>query len=170
MARLGRGESQHAFPVLKAKAGNTILIIKWLSHVAGQHRRNEEQRMRTSMLWSLAEVLQICEIKRQYLSTAEREQFLRVGHAALLCYSGLASLAASRGVALYCLKPKHHALKHIIDNAHRCGRNPGWDWEFADESFVGIAKRIATRTHASVVSLRTAQRWLIGLYLRLSDG
>eukprot|EP00974_Lingulodinium_polyedra_P076575 7410811-Lingulodinium_polyedra.AAC.1 len=61
---------------------------------------------------------------------------------------------------MYCLKPKHHALKHVIDSAHASGRNPGWDWEFSDESFVGIVKRIAVRTHASTASVRTAQRWL----------
>ena len=85
-----------------------------------------------------------------------------------MAYAAQAAIAAANGVAMLCLNPNHCALKHLIEAVHRFGRNPGWDWEFSDESFVGLTKRIAMMTHASTSSSRTAARWLIGFLVQVS--
>jgi hypothetical protein len=39
--------------------------------------------------------------------------------------------------------------------------NPRHNWAYKHESFVGLIARISARVHISLVSKRTAQRWLL---------
>ena len=43
------------------------------------------------------------------------------------------------------------------------GRNPGWQWAFADEDFVGRISKIAGKCHGRTVVARTLERYLIGI-------
>ena len=57
--------------------------------------------------------------------------------------------------------PKFHKLDECIRRSLRTRLNVSWHWEFQDETFIGVMKRLARQCHPNSLSIRVVQRWLV---------
>ena len=88
----------------------------------------------------------------------------------LIAWQHLACECQKRSMRLFKLRPKHHSLDHMSSQLARTKLNPRKVFScFADESFLGYLKRIGTRCHASTMTKRIFERYLMFLALRWRD-
>jgi hypothetical protein len=80
--------------------------------------------------------------------------------------AGGGALIHDAGEQLWGIRPKHHALWHVVTDVEKCSLNPKFFQCDMDESFLGQLKRIGVRTHGGTVTTRLLQRYLLGLACR----
>ena len=83
------------------------------------------------------------------------------GYDFLFTWAALASLACTRGQALYSMDPKHHHVCHLLDAVKAWKYNPRFEHLFGAKDFVGRIKQITCKTHRSSAPLRTLERYLL---------
>ena len=99
----------------------------------------------------------------KFLTRDERSALIDRTEKALLAYNALAVESYDADVALYEVKPKHHALLHL---AIDFGLNPRRTSCYLDEDMVGRAKRIYVGCHGLSAPKRSLQRYIIIIGLR----
>ena len=88
----------------------------------------------------------------------------------LIAWQHLACACREQGLHLFKLRPKHHQLDHLGQDAVLTRLNCGelmacWN----DESFLGYIKQIAIRCHGGNTMVRLFQRYILFLSLRWRD-
>ena len=99
-------------------------------------------------------------------SGLEQEDAALCGRLFLEKYVMLHTAAKERDWMLFKLRPKLHALDHLIDSIGITGFNPMRHSCFQDEDFLGKFKRTSVRCHGMSVQKRNLERYLPLLHLR----
>ena len=164
-AMLNRSEKQAVFPKFKCKAANGRWVGMWLNDV---FVTRNVLGLEAAVIWGVCEMLHIMhEHHRAFLSRREASRFVRGGTCMLRSYAALALKAKGDGLALWCIKPKHHLLSHLIDHVGSSCENPSVFWTFCDEDFNGRMAKMSGNLNAKQFSLRAMERYVLGLYLGL---
>ncbi|MCP4238933.1 MAG: hypothetical protein GY772_00030 [bacterium] len=166
-ASMNRGDTPHTFPEFKAKAMNTRWVTAWLAEVTCNYDASSTEAI---LMWGLADLLFVMHGARNpRLSPADARRLERAGRVALLAYGDLARSAAERALPLYCIKPKHHQLDHMLHRTLQTNCNPRYAWAFCDEDFNGRVVRLMRLGQPRHVALRAVRQYALRLYLSLKD-
>jgi hypothetical protein len=106
---------------------------------------------------------------RRWFTPEQAEEAAGALQGYLQTYQCLAQVNLARRRPLYKCRPKMHYLEHMRLRILREHSNPRHEHNFLEEDFVGRVSRLAAKTHRANVCLRTLQRYLIFLGLRLEE-
>lgn len=81
-------------------------------------------------------------------------------------YVALAKGAVERRELIWPLRPKLHALCHVISGVQADCRNPKYFACFLDEDFLGKVVRVAAKCHRTTVCRAVLQRYLVRMARR----
>ena len=156
-------------PKLQAKAFNCRVILAWLAHLTlkwteAGHNTDTDQAMAVCC-WAIADFIYVIESSDRHLTTEQAARAAASGHKYLMSYSLLASLAVAQGSSMWPLKPKLHQFDHMLDDVERELLNPRHWWNFANEDFVGVIKRIAQKCSRKTISLVTLKKYMLWVAL-----
>ena len=98
------------------------------------------------------------------LTPAERDAAVRHGRGFLKRYSALASAAVAAGRFLYKMRRKIHQFDHIVRHLKLSRENPRFHETWMDETLMGNTRRCLEGCHATTMSSRGADRWILHLY------
>ena len=165
---IGKGEDFKAFPALAGKAANLRWVTMWLNDVLV---KRGERTLEAALFSGLADMLYIMtEVPGPWLSQPQADRLFVAGRSALLAYGALAMLAKSRGHALWCVKPKHHQVDHLISAVKESRIHPGWAWAFADEDFNSRVMKLARHVkRRHLMSQRLLERYAIRMLLMVQN-
>jgi hypothetical protein len=173
------------YPYLKAKAASTRHLIDFSLLLARRHRYGGNGRQpfafpaghrlagREQQHLALLENLFVG--MSQYKDACENYNEERCREGMILALKSLSGLHTlwTEGLsereakkAPFHLRPKAHALLHLVLDQLKLFGSPARSWCYRDEDFVGVIKRIAARTaHPATMERRVAQklRLLAGL-------
>ena len=120
------------------------------------------------MIWGVCDLLRVmhshnCEL----LPRRAASQFVWAGQCMLQSYSALVIKAKDLRQPLWCVKPKHHLVSHLIDNVHATCENPNMCWAFSDEDFNGAMVKLCVNMKATQFDLSTMEKSTLRIYLAL---
>jgi hypothetical protein len=156
------------YPELKiSKAAQVGVVHKWLAHLASSNFIADD--MVATAVWASNELLETVVGGPNFLTTAAASWAHTCGMLYLFSYVRLATVALEARKTRWFVRPKFHMSHHIILslNSRRSKRNPHLDAVWMDEDFVGKMMRLLRLIHPMRRSLRTLQRYLVGLNERL---
>ena len=158
-----------AAPLSKGKSHNTTVVVCWLSSLHPLHSRPGHDQLRGVLLRSLARQWRLLHAHVVWFDAKQRDAFCRDTRRILLACKALWIEARLEGVRSWGLKPKHHALFHLLKRVEQTSRNPASFWCFSDERFVGDVKMLTPgmKPGRSAASKRALQRHFIATKLRL---
>ena len=144
IAQLSLGSLQNP-PNLKAKAGNSMLISRWLLSIflrlAVQSPCEKNELIATS-LWGWVSAIDLLKSFPMFLNAEQQAQIEQCRIAALGSHSVLCCRSIAEGRQQFRTIPKHHSCDHLL----RDRRNPTHSWTFADEDFIGRLVRMSRRS------------------------
>ncbi len=145
-----------------AKAAAARSMQYWMRAVceAAAAAGTPHARARWALFWHLCSADHVMRRAGRHLRRHEQEQLAQRVEAALASYAWLSGRARRRGVPLWALKPKHHAMTHIGFDTQ--GVNPRRQQCYLDEDMVGKCKRLYTACHPLTASRRCLQRYALG--------
>ena len=114
--------------------------------------------------WALVRAINVFDGAAMLLSRADAEQARNFLYVHLQCWQRLAPCLEAHRIFL--IRPKHHYLQHLADDVVRTRVNPRTFQCFDEESFLGRIKRMVSKCHASTVSSRCIQRYVLHLSKR----
>ena len=161
---VGLNESGPKWPLLKAKAGNTGCVLRWLDSVErGIAGATEHICLRRNVVCSLNHAHQLLLRSNMFFADGSEKEFHDHISLALLSYEILSREAAEMRLPRWQLKPKHHAIDEMASASLRTKRNPRSQWCMKGEDFMGVSSRLSSRSHPSTVSFDALERWLLNL-------
>lgn len=104
-----------------------------------------------------------------FLTDRENEQRKILGQLFLKLYVRLARQALDSHKRLYRCRPKLHLLVHMSEDDRPSSLNPAHLNCFMDEDFIKRSMAIKKGVHRLTATVRTLQRFIIGLRARLID-
>ena len=153
------------WPEFKAKAKNSAMITKFLLHLhVSCTLTAPDARFRKALLLGLDQFYDVCTNQKIWLDDQDVARIRTCRELILFNYNKLSAGAAAAGVALFGMKPKYHALDHIMRTAMDSKLNPGAVWEFGSEDLGGRVGKVAAATHPSSMSRRTLERWMLAFF------
>ena len=134
------------WPVLKAKAHNCSVVVRWLAaELEGDWSHDRPRRLMGQLFWCLAECDYIFGNGPQWLEDPHVERLKLARDVLFSSWTSLASFAEEDGRAGWAFVPKHHLVEHTLDDCIEDRRNPGGFWNYGKEHFMGDTKRAAGR-------------------------
>ena len=151
------------WPELRAKAHNAALVCRWLASFVEDLVGPDtlEFKLLRICLRSHTRVQDIMASAERHFTADEAQEFLAAGLMMLRAWARLTRLAELQREKRWQLKPKHHHWEEGLYWAFETRPNPRHNCAYKHESFVGLIARISAMVHVSLVSKRTAQRWLL---------
>ncbi len=146
------------------KAAAMRRMVKWMAMICNDALRVDNSlhaKRRAAMFALLWRADCVMREAGRHIIGASAQEIKDCTLRALELYKGLAMSAPtqSRWSAGWPIKPKHHALMHIVlDNG---GTNPRMVHCYSDEDMVGRLKAIYVRCHAKTAPTRGMQRYMI---------
>ena len=166
---IGRGRTSKDFPVLGSavKAAHVKVMCSFVCMLMVQFAKDDVySQMRATCAWSYSRMHEIFDDSGDWLQPSQAEEVYRVGRAFLQSWAFLAADADSKKLALYKIRPKHHALDHILMDVRRYRLNIRCLHVFGEEDFLGKLSRIGKRCHRRTASARILERYLLYLMVR----
>ena len=162
LARLNITTSLANEPLFKAKAANTMIVLRWLSTVCNEAVRSpgytQHTRDRALAVWALADVWHTVRQAEEWMAEEDAQRMLESASIFLRKTVVLAANAQAARNKRWPCKPKLHAFYHSVTRAFRTRRNPCMHYCFAYESHIGTIKKIVKRCHKQTVAKRCLQR------------
>ena len=160
-----------SFPWIGCKGSDTPLLLKFLDWFAKLHRASNPESQSLALITRACEgglALQCIYNHGVWLSRRCAKSVLTNVRRFLGSYAELASLANQRGMTLYAMVPKAHALDHIgfsLEEALRKAQalciNPAvWDCA-TSEDFVGRVARASRRVSHKHPELNSLLSWRV---------
>ena len=115
--------------------------------------------------WALTSFVWELDGEALLLSKECQDTCYALGRLFMRCYGALRERAENENLLLWRVRPKHHAMDHIIDDV-RLGLNPARSSCFKDEDFLGKFKHTSARCHGRTVQHRGLERYLPWLHIR----
>jgi hypothetical protein len=175
ISQIGR-ENKSQFPELssKYKGMHVKLLCRYLAHVT--YKKDDgtsvHKAMRSSLFWGLLDMIFVFDEAwrdgRWKLSTNEISRAQYAGRTYLLSYQWLSIESLKNKTHNFKQRPKRHYVDHMIRDLSN-GINPNAVNCEQDETFMGIVKRIGCKTHGATAMMRTLQRYLVGLAMRVKQ-
>ena len=159
-------------PVWKGKAGDNMIVARWLLHewlIKARTTQLEADQRVASTLWGYVRSTDILSSAGLFFTDSELEQLEKARAAALECHSLLASDAIASNLQVWRTIPKHHYIDHNLRPSWPDGGrlNPGHQWCFADEDFLG---RLIRMCDSRTTSDRIVHKYLLRLHLMIVKG
>jgi hypothetical protein len=162
-ARLGIGSGD--FLEMSSKAFNTRVFVHWLADVtrsAPDVDRTDHNKVLAVLFDNMARMFSIMEqSKSLFFTQSEATSFITSGNIVLGSYSWLACDALEQRQLRFPLRPKHHALKHLILGVGRDRRNPKRFGCIMDEDHLGRLIKVAAKCHRRTVAEGVLLRYAI---------
>ena len=170
---LGR-ENKQIEPELSSrfKAMQVKTICKFLADFTWRRDKgdNVHNAMRSTLFWGLMQMTHVFDNAwcdgRWRLRQDEIENAQHAGRHYLLCYQWLSEESMRLKTHNFKMRPKRHYVDHTVRGLVN-GLNPVAVMCDTDETYMCVVKRIGCKTHGKTAPLRTLQRYLIGLALRV---
>ena len=156
--------SKKSRPFLKGKAANMLHIGSWLSAVTREYANKGDDwaDARANCIYGFDQTIKLLKSAPLILNGWHVRALESCRQAALDSHGYLSQSAAERSLGRWLTKPKHHLFDHCLRIMIRERVNVTFHWCFADESFVGMIKRIAAACHGGgSLERRVAFRWLL---------
>ena len=156
------------WPELDCKAAHvkcTIFFLADLFYVASVLPQ-QEIKDAASCLHALAEFIWVLSRADFWLLPWEADSAMFHGMKFLVIYRHLAQAAENARTSRWRTRPKTHYYHHALKFMQHTKMNVLKSTCFLDEDFMGKVKRLASKTHRSLVSVRTLQRYVILLGCR----
>ena len=163
--RLGIGRGK--FAESASKAWNTRVLVAWLASKSGDlATRAVDNADHASMIalhmWSLHDFfLSMEEVKSQFFSESQADRCVSAGNHVVSSYGWLAREATNKKQLLWPIRPKVHALCHIIMYVQATRRNPKYTGCMIDEDFLGRVIRVAGKSSRRSASTNVLWRYII---------
>ena len=158
-----------AFPTLasKYKAASVKQMCFYMNaRYKEWHGGGHIGRLMAAASWALADFLWQLDGQGIFVEEKVLPEACLCGHAFLVLYSALNASALNSGQNLFFIRPKLHALQHIVDMMKKTGINPARASCFKDEDWLGKFKRTSSKCHGSTVHFRGMARYLPYLHMR----
>ena len=143
--------------------------MRWIAHKSAEIdvANTELSKCRRANTWAIAELQFVLDMGDWLLTPREIKRAKYATHMYLMTWQFLASAAVRDGLRLFKIRPKHHYFCHLMDRCFSDGQNPRKALQnAAEESYLGVIKRIGQRCHGASVYVRMLQRLLLFLCLR----
>ena len=161
--------TRKCFPVLKAKARNSVYVSEWLTACTSESVDTEYKQQRHQMLKGFMEHWNTIRDARPrvLLEPAELERVGRSRESMLLCYHYLAKVNQRSDIRRYNVRPKYHRIDHCVRRCLRTTVNPCLYWTYGSEDFMGTLARLSRQVHGSHTTRGTVDRWLLFWWSRI---
>ena len=146
-ATLSCSEGVSSFPEMKAKAHNSIAIIRWLASFTRKDSGSQCSKHRAALLWSLGSMHVLFSTAGFYLTETEVSDVQRACQIMAKSWTALRSEALRVGSSRWRMHPKSHMVKHFANYIAVTRRNPSTWWTFGDESLIGKFKLAGMKGH-----------------------
>ncbi len=148
------------------KHGQIRTMLHWICNVSAQPTETPVQQLRHFAAKHLSGFILFLDDASAMLSTTQQAHALNLGQHFLDAYSLLYELDQRAGAKLWFMRPKHHAMFHIVDRLRHSRSNPLFQYSnWMEEDFMGKQSKIAKMCHPSVAGLfRALQRYVVYLY------
>ena len=114
-------------------------------------------------VWGLQRAIEIMDQSGMVLTQSCANEASQALHMHLQTYAWLALYYHDQKCMLFRIRPKTHILFHMAEEVAAFRLNFAIFWTFAEESFLGKVKAIATKTHGATMTQRVFQRYLLYL-------
>ena len=157
---------------LSCKAADTATVCQWLvQKLTAEPQATEDLQMVATCAWSWDSSLRKLSRGGVFLAAALAAEVADQMSAALISYTWLHRRSLQQRMRCFKIRPKFHMLAEIARALKPRDRsdvwNPACDCTWGDEDFVGRVSRLSRRTHPARAAVRTTQRYLLGIRLRL---
>ena len=168
---IGVPEGKVQYPELSShfKASAVTTIMRFVAHISFEFElvATEASRMRRANAWAFGEIQFILDMADWRLSPREVRRFDYASNLYLLSYQWLATDAINQGVLMWKVRPKHHYFCHLVDRTITEHLNPcKFLQNAAEESYMGVVKKIGKQCHGKSVYTRLIQRLVLFLGIR----
>ena len=163
-----------SWPAYKGKGHNCLVICRWLSARCAQfadEHPSSYAHLRSAVLWGWVEFFHLAGHPSDP-NWYDAEELLRLDVATGLILQGskvLANLNYEASKPRWKARPKLHQLWHINQNAQLSHRPVRAFWTWKEEEGMGKLSRIACAVHATRVSDRSLQRWILQFFNAIND-
>ena len=152
---------------MKAKAHNSIIVLRWLASFTRRDSQSDGHKHRAALLWALSSMHVLFSTADFWLTDAQILFVQRAHGVVQKSWSALRSEAIASGKARWRMHPKLHMLEHHIEHVVASRRNPSTWWCFGDESLIGKLKQAGIKGHKGNVSKYVLNSVLVRLGLAL---
>lgn len=146
-----------------AKAYNSRVILEWLSREVytastadGASSFDPRFPLIAAALMRMSRFLGQCEQAGRYLTPVESGAIFHDGYEFLKIYKRLTGMSLRLGIQEWFLRPKCHALWHLLVCVRDRRSNPRFFHGFVDEDGMAYLKRVYLRAHP-----KTAVSWIM---------
>ena len=158
------------YPELMCKGSDTAVVLSWLSSLLESICLPDEYDQLALLIWLANSFCKVLAHGDYFLPRADREEAASSLHAFLNLYLSFAKEAYETNKWIWRVRPKFHMLCHLqieLEKDVDLSLNPKAYSTWMDEDMVKNIMRIKTKTHKKTSTLRTLQRYVGGLKLRL---
>lgn len=161
------GVSKNDYPALSCKAHAARVLTAWVATVAVAHAQESPHATTVAVcLHSLAGMFSLLEANGRFLREPVAEKFHELGHTFLLAYATLAQESLQNQELRWPLRPKLHALTHILQWTRATHRSCKYVSVFLDEDLVGKLVATARACARPTVAWGVLQRYLVRMTRR----
>ena len=156
--------SKSSRPYLKGKAANMLHLGSWLSAVTREYANKGDDwaDARANCIYGFDMTIKILTPAPMILNNWHARKLEECRQCALWSHGYLSQIAGQRSLGRWLTKPKHHLFDHCLRIMIRDRVNVTFHWCFADESFVGLIKKIAAACHGGdALERMVAKRWVL---------
>jgi hypothetical protein len=158
------------FPHLGGKGADCKATLGFLADelqlAAQTHPGNMELRLATTCLYYLVTWLAILDSEPMFMSPSALAEATQAGWNYLRTYFALAKMCVDAGVRRWKVRPKCHALAHLLLRSSYSSMNIRFWSCWSDEDYIGKICKLARGTHPRTIAQRTLDRWLANLAVR----
>ena len=158
------------WPVLKAKAHNSTVVLEWLATATCHHISDERSEFRNYCVQNFAgtwHLVQATKFPNWRLSDSQARQFELLRQRSLMAYEWLSKDSAAKSLYRYKVRPKLHHFDHGLRRSVRSKVSPSVTYSFSPEDFMGLCARMSSRCHGSTIMRRGVARWLVSFVVGL---
>jgi hypothetical protein len=143
------------------KAWHIRLMCHWIAELVLEHTDldNPIDLVRATMCWCFHRFISVLDMGGLWLSPEDAYEASSMGRSFLLCYQYMAAMMLARRECFYVLKPKFHALDHMLTMIATTYENPRFHAVWMEEDLAGKVARIAKKTHPLTVEVDTLFRY-----------
>ena len=171
LSSIGVSDGKVEYPELSSrfKASAVTTIMRWIAHksFSCEPLDNDASRVRRSNAWAFGELQFIVDMADWKLTRDEIRRLDYASNLYLLSWQWLANNGIAKTIKLERIRPKHHYFCHLIQRTIDDCLNPcKFMQNAAEESYMGVVKRIGLQCHGASVYRRLLQRLILFLMIR----
>ena len=150
----------------KFKAATVKTMLFYLAHRYCHWDGGDEMgRVLAVTSWALVTFIWQLDEEGLLLPPSCQDDCYALGRLFMRGYGALRHQALEQNLLLWRIRPKHHAMDHIIEDV-KLGLNPARSSCFKDEDFLGKFKYTSAKCHGRTVQHRGLERYLPWIHIR----